>query len=151
MRHLLPDQRILPGLTDGLLGRFVFLPMDGNDEPVAAPYQSLDIARIVAGITESQPEFHHRGIDTAVKLHHRVVGPQTLADFLARNYAAFGNQKHGENLELLLRQEQAAAISAQFGGIEIEIEWSEANKVRHARLQIGMGRSVSQQGQSYYG
>jgi hypothetical protein len=68
--------------------QFQAFPLYWNHQPVPPPWQSLDQTGLISGVAQRYPEFHDGGVDAAVEFHDCVIGPEALADFLARNYAA---------------------------------------------------------------
>jgi hypothetical protein len=62
-----------------------------------------------------------------VELHHSVVGPKLVPDFLARHHLARTLEKHPQNLKGLILQPDLGSVLAEFGGSQIEFERAETD------------------------
>jgi len=63
-----------------------------------------------------------------VELDHGVVRPEPPADFFARDDLPIRINKHSQDLQRLLRQQQDSPVTlTQFSGSEINLKHSDAN------------------------
>jgi hypothetical protein len=61
-------------------------------------------------------------LDAVVKLHYRVVRPELIPDFLARNHIAALLNQHAQHLEGLFLQKDLASSFAEFSCSEVKLE-----------------------------
>jgi len=103
MSHLLSDDRDRRG-----------------NPPVAPPRQRLDVARRPGIVAEHRAEAFHRGVEAVLEIHERAVGPEPVADLVARHHGAPAREQQPEDLERLLLQPDAGAAFHQLARRFIE-------------------------------
>jgi hypothetical protein len=65
-----------------------------------------------------------------LELHHRIVGPEHLAQLFARYHLARLVQQHRQDAERLLMQLQLDPVFAQLGSRDVEFERAETDDAR---------------------
>jgi hypothetical protein len=96
-------------------------------KPITAPRQSLDEDGLVGSVAQRNAQLHDGRIDASVKLDDCAVGPEMLADFVARNQVPVPFQQDAQKLKLLLGEADIAPVVAQVRSRQIEFEASKAN------------------------
>jgi hypothetical protein len=96
-------------------------------EAITAPRQSLDEDGLVRSIAQRNAQLHDGRIDASIKLDNCAVGPEMLADFVARNQVTVPFQQDAQKLKLLLGEADTAPIVAQVRCRQIEFEASKPN------------------------
>ena len=108
------------GLHDGR-------PLHFSGKPVAALRYGFNIAGPASGITEGLPEAGDRGIQPMFEIDESIVGPQSLTEFLSRDYRARFFEKclqDGQGLRLEFDTHTALAHDS---ALEISLEASETD------------------------
>lgn len=108
------------------MSRRRFVMLDGSDETVAAPVQSLDVTWAFCGITQGQSQFAHGFVETAIEVDKCVRGPEPLTKFLPRDQFPGALQQQGQDVKWLLFQPDSHPVLAQFSGAEIHVKNAKA-------------------------
>src|SRR6266849_95161 len=108
--------------------------LDRGDEPISPARQSLNILGVLSCISDSFPQYRHRDVNAAVKIHNRFIRPEHLLDFILGHNPALAFDENSKNLEWLLSEQnllrQGAVypwlIRDKFAGLEVQLEASES-------------------------
>jgi len=85
----------------------------GGNPPVPAPRQRLDVARRLCVVAERRAQPLDGGVEAVLEVHERAVGPEPIAELVARHDAAPAGEQQPEDLERLLLQPDARAAFHQ--------------------------------------
>ncbi len=84
--------------------------------------------RLVAGIDQRAAQLLYSVVDAVVELDNRVVGPKSLANFVASDDLAVGLDQDAQDLQGLVGEKQdGAVILAQFPRAQVNLKDSEAH------------------------
>jgi hypothetical protein len=76
----------------------------GNEEPISALWNCLDVARILGIVLQRLPELANRYAEAAVEIDERIAGPEPTSKFLAADDFSGSFQEHEkEPIGLLLQ------------------------------------------------
>ena len=102
--------------------------IDGGDEPVASPWQGLDVARAIGGVAENLAKAGDGGVNAMLEIDENVARPELLTDFLARDELGRALEQHEEDLEGLLLHADAGTTLAEFTGADVRLKNPESDK-----------------------
>src|SRR5690349_2798388 len=80
-------------------------PSDWGDEPISPARQSLNILGVLSGITDSFPQYRHRHVNAAVKIHNSVIRPEHHLDLIPGHQSAPALDENSKNLKWLLAEQ----------------------------------------------
>jgi hypothetical protein len=101
--------------------------LDWGYEPISSARQSLNILGVLSGITHSLPQYRHRDVNAAVKIHNSVIRPEHLLDLIPGHNPAPAFDENSKDLEWLLSQQDLLRrttfdiwlIRDKFAGLEV--------------------------------
>src|SRR5271166_2950806 len=102
--------------------------LNGGDESISPARQSFDEARTGGGIPEHVADLVYGGVKAVIIVNERVVGPQALANRRTRHDLAWLLEEHHQDVEWLPLQRHAAALLAQFSGLQVSLKDPEAEQ-----------------------
>jgi hypothetical protein len=102
--------------------------MDGADPTVASALYGFDEYGVVGGIPEGVAQAHDSAADALLKIHKDVRGPEGLPEFFAGDHDSGTRQQKRERTEGQVLETDLDAIPAEFTGVEISFEHTEANR-----------------------
>src|SRR5437867_1888690 len=103
-------------------GRLAFRSPQKVPSGVPVPRNRFYIPRIVRGISQRRPQFGHRLVQAAIKIHERVGWPELFPQLFAGDHFPRMFQKQRENLERLFLQLDSHAVLAKLDGLEIDFK-----------------------------
>ena len=89
------------------------LDLNGSNETIAVAGYRLDEAGALGGVAQSIPQPRESAIESPVEIHECVRRPDSLAEILARDQAAWVFDERPKNLQGLILQPNSRAIAAQ--------------------------------------
>jgi hypothetical protein len=97
--------------------------------------------RLVAGVHQRASQLLYSVIDAVVELDNRVVGPKSLANFVATDDLAVGFDQDAQDLEGLVGENQdSAIILAQFAGAQVDFKDTEAHPLGQGSFHGSVSR-----------
>ena len=100
-------------------------------KPVAAPWDRLDVPRLVRVVLERVAQALDRRVESLVGvLDEGVGGPQRGAELLTRDEGSGPAEEREQHLRRLLTEGDADAGAAQLTGVEVHLEAVEPGDVR---------------------
>src|SRR5439155_12751581 len=105
--------------------------MDGTYKAVTGARQSLDISGMIGRVAQCQAKTVNGGIDAALEIDEGVLRPKAAAQFIARHHAARIFEQCTEDLPRLGLKADTNALLAQLSGLQIHLERSELDELRH--------------------
>src|SRR5580704_3750537 len=93
---------------------------DRADKSVAASRKGLDEARFVCFVRECAPQLLYCGIQTMLKVHKSIFGPQPLAKFFAGHELAGMFEQHREDAKRLFLEFDFPAALEKFARTQVQ-------------------------------
>src|SRR5579864_4828301 len=102
--------------------------LDGGDEPIPAPRESLNKPRIVGRVAQSLTEPFDGCVQAMFKIHEGVRRPELSSKLFASNQLSRVLEQTHQNLHRLPFQPDLAALLLEFGRTQIKLEDAEPNR-----------------------
>src|SRR6266849_888652 len=100
-----------------------------GDVAVTATGQRLDESRRISGIVQRLTQAVDGVVQTVIEINERVVRPEHLAEFIARDHVSGMFQQHRQNLKRLILQPDSSAVLEEFSCAEINGNRPEAGRL----------------------
>src|SRR5207237_374751 len=98
---------------------------------VTGARESLDISRMIGRVAQCQAKTVDGSIDAALEIDEGILWPKPAAQFIARHHAARIFEQGTEDLPRLGLKADTNALLAQLSGLQIHLERSELDELRH--------------------
>src|SRR5580658_596855 len=125
-------------MTSGVLGDF-----DVREKAIATSSNGFYKARAFCGVTESFTDFVDRFIESVIKIHESVRGPELSLKFLAGYDLSGMLQKHRQYSEWLFLKANSKPVLAQFAAAKIKLENPKAKP--YAKVKVFLHKEVNTQ------
>jgi hypothetical protein len=114
----------------------VLHPFDGTDESIPTPGYGFDVSRGFSRIQECLAKTRNGGVETAIEVDHRPIGPEAANQFFPADNLPGALEKSGQDTEGLFLKPDAEAQPSKLGLGEVHLECPEADNLgnpRHSR------------------